>query len=71
MGKLGDKKAVEYLVQMLDDPDIREEKSYIPGRSLDAAKALCGLHEWPFEWDKSCVAKTAERAQQAGLTSGK
>lgn len=32
-----------------------------PGESLRAAQALCDIHQWPFEWEKSNVAKTAAR----------
>lgn len=65
MGKLGDKKAIEYLIQMLDDPDRRGPTFFEPGESLRAAQALCDIHNWPFEWHKSYVAKTAVRVKKS------
>jgi HEAT repeat protein len=58
LGRLGDVAAVEHLVAMLDDPDQRGEKFFYPGESLRAAQALCDLHDWPFEWNSSQVART-------------
>ena len=34
-----------------------------PGQSLRAAQALCDIYEWPFEWNKSYVAKTVARVR--------
>lgn len=70
LGKLGDKQAVTYLIGMLDDPDRRGENFLAPGESIRAAQALCDIYEWPFEWNKSYVAKTAARVRKAGLTNG-
>lgn len=61
LGKLGDQAAMDYLIGMLDDPDERGENYSRPGQSLRAAQALCDIRGWPFEWDKSSVAKTKER----------
>lgn len=67
LGKLGDNKAVAYLIRMLEDPDRRGENFFEPGESLRAAQALCDIHKWPFEWHKSYVAKTVARATRSGL----
>jgi HEAT repeat protein len=67
LGKLGDKRSLAYLVQMLDDPDRRGENFYAPGDSIRAAQALCDIYAWTFEWNKSYVAKTAARVKEAGL----
>ena len=64
LGKLGDKQAIGYLVAMLNDPDRKGEGFSAPGESLRAAQALCDIHEWPFRWDKSYVAKTAARVRR-------
>ncbi len=61
LAKLGDRTAIEYLVQMLDDPDIHHNRGFAPGVSLRAAQALCDVHGWPFEWHKDWVEKTRER----------
>lgn len=61
LGKLGDKEAIAYLIRMLDDPDEYGPTHSNPGESLRAAQALCDIHQWPFEWEKSYVAKTAAR----------
>lgn len=65
LGKLGDKTAIAYLVRMLDDPDEYGPTYSDPGQSLRAAQALCDIYQWPFEWDKSYVAKTAARVSEA------
>lgn len=64
LGKLGDKQAITYLVEMLDDPDSKGENFFAPGESIRAAQALCDIHEWPFEWNKSYVAKTSARVRR-------
>jgi HEAT repeat protein len=69
LGKLGDKQAVTYLIQMLDDLDRTGQNFFAPGESLRAAQALSDIYEWPFEWNKSYVAKTAARVRNAGLIS--
>jgi len=63
LGKLGDEKAIAYLIHMLDDPDRRGPTFSEPGQSLRAAQALCDIYEWPFEWNKSYVAKTVARVR--------
>jgi hypothetical protein len=63
LGKLGDEKAIAYLIHMLDDPDRRGPTFSEPGQSLKAAQALCDIYEWPFEWNKSYVAKTVARVR--------
>lgn len=69
LGKLGDKRAIAWLVGMLDDLDRRGDNFFEPGESIRAAQALCDIHEWPFEWNKAYVAKTVARVM-AGLTKG-
>jgi hypothetical protein len=68
MGKLGDRRAIEYLIQMLDDPDRQGPNFFEPGVSIRAAQALCDIHNWPFEWNKSYVAKTLAKVKESGLT---
>jgi HEAT repeat protein len=68
MGKLGDRRAIEYLIQMLDDPDRQGPNFFEPGESIRAAKALCDIHNWPFNWHKSYVAKTLAKVKKSGLT---
>ena len=72
LGKLGDEKVIHYLAELLDDPDTQTPTAFDPGESLRAAQALCDIHGWPFEWDRSWVAKTKRRWQQLvrGKTSG-
>src|SRR5262245_43714006 len=67
MGKLGDRRAIEYLIQMLDDPDQQGPNFFEPGESIRAAQALCDIHNWPFEWNKSYVAKTLAKVKESGL----
>ena len=65
LGKLGDLKALNFLVQMLFDPD-REGKTFFnPGESRRAAQALCDIEGWPFKWDKSYVTKTIARVKKS------
>jgi hypothetical protein len=61
LGRLGDRAAIRYLADMLDDPDIHTPTSFEPGESLRAAQALCDIHGWPFEWHHDWVAKTKRR----------
>jgi HEAT repeat protein len=68
LGKLGDAKAIDYLIAMLRDPDIYAPNSFETGESLRAAQALCDIHGWPFEWNKSYVAKTITKAEECGRT---
>lgn len=55
LGKLGDRKAVECLGEMLDAESLPIE------HRLRAAQALCDIHAWPFTWHKDWVGKTRER----------
>jgi hypothetical protein len=64
LGKLGDQSAIHYLITMLDDPDERGETYFRAGESIRAAQALCDVFGWPFEWDRSYVARTKARASQ-------
>ncbi len=64
LGKLGDKKAIRYLADMLDDVDTVTATTFDPGESLRAAQALCDIHGWPFKWDRGWVAKTRRRWRQ-------
>lgn len=68
LGKLGDKTAIAYLIEMLDDPDERGPNFSNPGESLRAAQAICDIYQWPFEWNKSYVTKTVARVNEAGLS---
>jgi len=68
LGKLGDNEAIANLIRMLADPDCRGPNFSEPGESIRAAQALCDIYNWPFEWDKSYVAKTVARVENAGLT---
>jgi HEAT repeat protein len=61
LGKLGDEAATHYLAEMLDDPATETPTCSDPGQSLRAAQALCDIHDWPFEWDRSWVQKTRRR----------
>jgi hypothetical protein len=61
LGKLGDDGAIRYLADLMDDPDISTPTSFAPGQSLRAAQALCDIHGWPFEWDRSWVTRTKRR----------
>jgi HEAT repeats len=70
LGKLGDRRAIEYLGDMLDDPDREKPGRYFdPGQSWRAAQALCDVHGWPFQWDQRLVERTRRcwrRAKQGG-----
>jgi hypothetical protein len=65
LGKLGDEEALLYLAGMLDDPAVETPTSFDPGESLRAAQALCDIHGWPFDWDRSWVARTKRRWQRS------
>jgi hypothetical protein len=67
LAKLHDEEALKYLITMLDDPDERGVNYFKPGVSIRAAQAVSDLLGWPFEWNRSYVAKTKERlAERAG-----
>lgn len=61
LGKLGDERAIRYLAEMLDDPEVRTPMSYDPGESPRAAQALCDVLGWPFTWGRDGVARTRRR----------
>ncbi len=63
--KTGDRKYYDYLVKMLDDPDIETPTSYSPGQSLRAAQALCDIHNWDFVWNTNYVPVVKERLKNA------
>lgn len=56
LAKLGERRAYEYLVSMLDDPEIITANSYDPGHSIRAAQAIADINGWEFEWDRDSVA---------------
>lgn len=62
LGKLGDKNAIAFLSRMLN-PDRRGPTFSEPGQSIRAAQALSDISGWPFEWNKSYVAKTVARVR--------
>jgi HEAT repeat protein len=64
LGKLGDQKAIEYVIAMLHDPDIHTPNSFEPGVSIRAAQAVCDINGWPFEWNKAYVAKTIAKVEK-------
>jgi HEAT repeat protein len=61
LAKRGDKFAVAFLIEMLDDPDQRGPNYSHHGESIRAAQALCDLFGWPFEWNRNYVAETKKR----------
>lgn len=65
LGKLGDKRAVDYLVKMLDDPSVITPTSSDPGHSLRAAQALSDINDWDFEWHKDSVAIVRRRLAES------
>jgi HEAT repeat protein len=67
LGKLGDRGAIRYLAGMLDEPAKESPTRYDPGESLRAAQALCDIHGWPFDWDRSWVEKTKQRWRHLGF----
>lgn len=73
LGKLGSEEVIRYLVEMLDDPDIETPTSFDPGESIRAAQALCDIHGWPFQWDRSWVDKSRRRWKrlERGTSRGK
>jgi len=70
LAKLGDEKAIAFLIRMLDDPDLRGPNFSEPGQSIRAAQALCDIYKWPFEWNKSSVAKTKTMVSGINLGPG-
>lgn len=63
--KIGDNSYYNYLVQMLDDPDIETSTSYSPGQSMRAAQAICDINKWDFVWNKDYVAVVKDRLKNA------
>lgn len=61
LAKIGDNYYYDYLVRMLDDPDIETSTSYSPGQSMRAAQAICDIKKWDFVWNKDFVATVKER----------
>lgn len=55
LAKLGERSKYDYLVFMLDDPEIRTPNSYDPGHSKRAAQAIADINSWEFEWSKNSV----------------
>ena len=55
LAKLGDKRSLGFLVEMMFDPDERTPRSYTPGQSLRAAQAVCDIKGWQFQWNKTFV----------------
>jgi hypothetical protein len=55
LAKLGDREALEYLGQMLYDPDFQGPTFGFWGHSLRAAQALADLFDLPFEWNADYV----------------
>jgi len=79
-GRTGDEKAYAYLLKMLDDKDQEAGRwarfkhkvlgvplvAFSPGQSFRAARAICDLHQWPFEWSAEGVEQTRQRLSQEG-----
>lgn len=63
--KIGDKSYYDYLIQMLNDPDIETSTSYSPGQSMRAAQAICDINKWEFVWNKEFVAVLKDRLKNA------
>jgi hypothetical protein len=56
LANMGSVKHFDYLVTMLDDPEIRTANLIDPGCSLRAAQAISRIKGWDFEWEGSSVA---------------
>ena len=63
--KIGDNSYFNYLVQMLDDPDIETSTSYSPGQSIRAAQAICDINKWDFVWDKDYITVVKDKLKNA------
>ncbi len=55
LAKLGEQKALRYLVEMLFGPDRKTSTTFAPGQSLRAAQAICDIKSWQFEWNTNFV----------------
>jgi HEAT repeat protein len=64
LGKMGDKAAISFLVQMLDDPDVRHSHGFSPGVSLRAAQALSDIFGWDFVWHRDSMERVRCRVQE-------
>jgi len=63
--KIGQKSYYDYLIKMLDDPDIETSTSYSPGQSMRAAQAICDINKWDFVWNKDYVTVVKDRLKNA------
>lgn len=66
LAKLGQKHAYDYLVLMLDDPEVGTANSYDPGHSIRAAQAIGNINGWDFRWDRVSVAIIKSRVNGNG-----
>lgn len=60
LAKLGDKDALAFLGEMLNDPVITTRNSTRPGESLRAAQAIADIFHLPFEWSTDYVPRIRE-----------
>lgn len=63
LGKLGDRRAVDYLGESLLSPEGGTDRFL-------CAQALCDINGWPFEWHVGHVARTAERVRAERAVGG-
>jgi len=63
--KIGEKSYYDYLIKMLDDPDVETSTSYSPGQSMRAAQAICDINKWDFVWHKDYVTVVKDRLKNA------
>ena len=61
LAKLGEEAAYRYLIDMLDDPDVKTATTFAPGESMRAAQAIADVNGWLFEWDKDFVEVIRQR----------
>ena len=57
LGKLGNRRAIDYLIDELDADGEAVDR-------LRCAQALCDIHGWEWEWHIDYIGKTAERIRQ-------
>ena len=67
LGKLGDDRAIAYLIEMLREPVRRGEGFFEPVETLRATQALCDILGWPFEWNTAYMAEARAKIKAAGL----
>jgi len=60
LAKLGDNDSLQYLAELLFDPDITTPTSFTHGQSFRAAQAICDLKKWHFEWNRTFIHKHRE-----------